>query len=246
MGKHDSTKTRVQPAFDALGCSAEKWNKFFRLFPYGARVPIIQEGDIVEIRYGSKSGKGRGEKILHPPKSRLSWCVKHLKDEGLSGLQSKSKEVYEKRELLKKGCQKTIGEALRLLGEEKKSGWFVLEGPTHPDIYIETKNFIAVGESKRNEPHLTTSTTWFKDRDQLIRHVDALLDQDDIPQKKVFSFLITEEEYKELDYYEDLAYFKKSLPHRNLNAQKRAKESYLGRISWTDLSEAFPEIQFSD
>jgi hypothetical protein len=102
MGKHDSTKTRVQPAFDAIGCSAENWNRFFRLFPCGARVPTIQEGGI------------------------------------------------------------------------------------------------------------------------------------------------TEKEYDELGNYEKLDYFEKSLPHRDIKAQKRAKESYLGRISWDDLTEAFPKIHFSD
>lgn len=244
MGKHDSTKTRVQPAFDAIGCSAENWNRFFRLFPCGARVPTIQEGGVIEIRYGSKSGKGHGEAVLPSSKDRLLWCVKNLKTTKLPGSLAKSDETNKKRAGLKDGRQEIIDEACRLLHKYKgrKRDWFVLEGSTHPDIYIETKNFIAVGEAKRKEPHLTTFTTWFKDRDQLIRHVDALIDQE----KTVFSFLITEKEYGELGNYEKLDYFEKSLPHRDIKAQKRAKESYLGRISWDDLTEAFPKIHFSD
>ncbi len=263
MGQFNSTKYRVEPVFNEIGNSPEQLNKFFRLFSRKAvlrnsfRVPSISPNERVVVRYGSKKSgvESSGEKVLPAPSCRLEWCVENFKPEpeGRGRPVSESAEPAGKRADLRRGDRAAIEEAERLLHAGKRSGWFVLEGPTHPDIYIETESFVAVGEAKWTEPKLTASTKWFRDRDQLIRHVDALLDPDtmlelgNVGTRKVYSFFITGKDYG-FGRYGKRETFAASLPHRKEDAVETAFRSFLGRISWDDLREvdAFPTIKWND
>jgi hypothetical protein len=51
--------------------------------------------------------------------------------------------------------------------------WFVLEGDSFPDAFLETEALVLVVEGKRTERSTTTKTKWMKKRSQLIRHMDA-------------------------------------------------------------------------
>lgn len=94
-----------------------------------------------------------------------------------------------------------------------------------------------VGEVKRTEPSLTTSTEWLNPRDQLIRHVDSIIDNT----KQVFFFYVfAEDKIKdyELTCYEDILYYKKNLPHRkDINEIQKFKDSYCGFTTWERISE---------
>lgn len=96
--------------------------------------------------------------------------------------------------------------------------WYIFEGYTQPDIYIETRTTIIVGEAKRTEDKLTTETTWLKNRDQLIRHIDTVIDSG----KEVYSFFLVEnKDLYNFENYSDIEYFKKSLPHRDEKTLKK-------------------------
>ncbi len=246
MGKSNSTKTRVQPTLEKLGRSAENWNSFFGLFRFGSRVPHIEnDGCILDVRYGYPKDGCPGERSLPPPQERLVWCVRNLKD--FQGRGSRSKDPYTtaKRALLRSGDPKTVEEACLLLESGRigrKDRWCILEGRSSPDICLETKDFIAVGEAKRTERSFTTGTTWSRWRDQLIRHADAASDLEAVRTggKRCFSFFIADRDGGyDFSRYEDFNTFEQSLPHRTPEMRKEVFRTYLGHVFWQDIERAF-------
>lgn len=249
MGIKDSTLTRVKPLFDFIGRDVEKLNKFLHLF--GDRTPEIKQGLVKEIRYGKR------EKTIPPSKSLLKWMLQNLKELKPVKIQDVTKEKSEtqlKREMLFADDKNTINEALNLIStinllpDKGTKAWYIFEGYTHPDIYIETDDSIFIGESKRTENDITTKTTWLNPRDQIIRHIDSLLEQP----KKIYSFyLLDKDEYQKGVYpekmklYQNFDYFKSNLRHRNESDIKRAMESFIGYIFWDDIADCF-NIDFPD
>lgn len=247
MGKNDSSLTRVKPLFDFINKDEVKLNQLFELFKH-EKIEIIKKGSIIEIKYGTK------EKSIPPSKSRLLWMLIHLdiltrvKDYGAN---TKNSTTFTKREQLFLSDQETLCEAIckiKNVNNVPKSGWYIFEGYTNPDIYIETTDSIFVGEAKRTERDITTKTKWSENRDQLIRHIDALLDQ----KKKIYSFYILDKiEFgkgiysQRMGQYRDEEYFKANLPHRDDKLVKRAKESFIGYIFWQQIEKLF-DITFPD
>ena len=116
------------------------------------------------------------------------------------------------------------------------------EGATHPDVYIEADNFYLVIEAKWTERKLTTSTTWSNHRDQLLRHMDALLTPENISRgKQIFGmYIIDANKYiKKHDVELNLnceEYYKKSLPHRQVDASyEMIKAGFLGVYTWQQI-----------
>jgi hypothetical protein len=74
----------------------------------------------------------------------------------------------------------TTAEARDLLGWRDAKGthraWFVFEGPTSVDAYLETPELIVLIEGKRTERGPTTHTTYMPVRHQLLRNLDAAWD----------------------------------------------------------------------
>lgn len=228
----DSTITRVSPLMNELGRDSEKLNLFLSLFPKIR--PIEANNKKIEIYYGTK------EKALCPKQELLEWCILNLDKLSIpKNFGTKTKSTREKRRQLFSGSETLKQEALQLIREnpKKTSQWYIFEGYSKPDIYIETDTSIYVGEAKRTEPSLTTSTEWLNPRDQLIRHVDSIIDNT----KQVFFFYVfAEDKIKdyELTCYEDILYYKKNLPHRkDINEIQKFKDSYCGFTTWERISE---------
>ena len=250
MRKKDSTKTRVAPLFDYIGGDVEKLNRLLSLFDKGLK---IEPHAKVEIIYDSNLGRSE-EKSMPPAKSLLIWMIENV--EKLNSAANKKSEVskrtYEKRKRLFEGDEETKREALDLLVRKENlptKAWYIFEGSTSPDIVIETDDAVFVGEGKRTEPDITSSTTWLANRDQLIRHVDSFLNQS----KQIYSFYILEKaEYNKGRYkqsmkkYLDRGYFAKSLPHRDDNEIDRAFQSFVGFIFWEDIADCFEGLEFPE
>ncbi len=254
MGKNDSTKTRVEPLMDYLSRDVKKINQFLSLFE---RKVVIKD-TIKEICYGKKSDGHNGEKQIPAPISLLEWYIDN--PDKLAQEENKqdkyghpSLRTIENRKSFFLGNSDKIKEARNGLAELKNkerytySGqWYIFEGKTNPDIYIETESIILIGEAKRTEPKLTGSVKWYKNRDQLIRHIDSVIERD----KVVYSFFIlNNKDYDNLDKHgHDFQYYKKSLPHRNSKEINKIMETYIGCITWSDVAEKFPELksQFND
>ena len=240
MGNLNSTKTRVVPLMDAIKNSKNLINELFDLFQGVQK--ISDDDEILEICYGDK------EKKLCPKQELLEWCVnnpdKLLRPKDLG---STSAETQKNRKELFSSLQAKKKEALELIRKNPKAKkqWYIFEGYSQPDIYIETKNCIYIAEAKRTEPNLTTSTTWLKNRDQLIRHVDNVIDSP----KKVFYFFIIDESkentYDLSPYGKNFEYYAASLPHRDESSVKKIMSSYCGYTTWQKIQELF-KINFPE
>jgi len=71
-----------------------------------------------------------------------------------------------------------MDEAMRLLGRDDaiERAWYLLEGPSCPDVFLETDDLIVVIEGKQTESGPTTNTSWMPLRHQMLQHIDAVWD----------------------------------------------------------------------
>ena len=88
------------------------------------------------------------------------------------------KDTQEKRKKLFDGEKAIQEEALRELerhGPEKSERkWWAFEGFTSVDCLLETDKIVIGIEGKRTETGQSKSVSWYKNRDQLIRNIEAL------------------------------------------------------------------------
>lgn len=246
MGRRNSSLTRVKPLFDFINSDIDKLNSFLELFENNNK--RIKQNSIIEIRYGEN------EKKIPPSKSILIWMLQNLNtlnkvvNYGTTNINS---ETYKKRSELFSGNIKLKEEAIntiKTINKLPEKSWFIFEGYTSPDIFIETSNSIFIGEAKRTENDITTKTMWLNQRDQLIRHVDSSLDQP----KPIISFYILEKDVylkgtykKSMELYFNRDYFKENLKHRDNITIERAFNSFIGFIFWEDIANYF-DISFPD
>lgn len=246
MGIKDSSLTRVKPLFDFIDSDVVKLNQFFGFFK--SNIFQVEKNSIIEIRYGYN------EKKIPPSRSLLIWMLQNLKELNKVNnfdVDNVDSETYQKRKALFAGDKKIVDDAIRIIKTESKlpdKAWYIFEGKTHPDIFIETIDSIFIGEAKRTEKDITTTTKWLNKRDQLIRHVDSVLDQS----KQVYSFYILDKSeylngrYKErMKLYSKKEYYKENLRHRDDSAIEKAMNSFIGFIFWEDIAEYF-KIKFPD
>ncbi len=174
MGLQDSTVTRVEPIFDELLARDEtgvSWLPRLLALPTrpGAITPCTPALPLV------RSGWGDAEIPLAPPRELLLWLVKNATLVDALAHQKTSPLTREKRDRLLKHDPDTIRDALtRLTGAQVSDrAWYVLEGCTWPDVYLETERALVVIEGKRTERAPTTYTTWMAIRHQMLRHLDC-------------------------------------------------------------------------
>jgi hypothetical protein len=246
MGVRNSSLTRVKPLFDFIDSDVDKLNQFFGYFKNNTLK--IEKNSIIEIRYGDN------EKKISPSRSLLIWMLQNLKELNEVknfGVDDIDSATYKKRKALFSGDKKIAEEAIRTIQIKSKlpdRDWYIFEGKTHPDIFIETIDSIFIGEAKRTEKDITTKTKWLSKRDQLIRHIDSVLDQS----KQIYSFYILDKgEYLKGSYrekmklYSDKEYYNENLRHREDFAIEKAMNSFIGFVFWEDIAENF-KIKFPD
>ena len=237
-GKKNSSQTRVYPAFTKI---KNQMGDFINWLNerQSCNIPTSNvDWDAMIIHFADKQGKG--EVALPPSASLLKWMVDNYgRSNRLNAMCSKgvSLKTVLLREKMFEHDPITVRMAYDLINSGHRKGWFALEGYTRPDVYIETNRFILLVEGKRTETNLTDHTTCFKNgRDQLIRHMDAVLDI--ALDRSIFGIVI----YEEGATYElDLSDSKliDSLPHRDASERKRIKSGWLTPITWQELEAKF-------
>lgn len=251
MGEKDSSKTRVVPLMRFLGEDVNRINDFLSMFSFKNKSVRISDR-ILKVCYGNKSDGEPGEMAVPPVKPLLIWYAEHPEEMDRSeNRQDKyghpSAATIRNREEFFNGNPEKKKEAVDNLKNmdryPSRLPWYIFEGKTYPDIYIETESFIFIGEAKRTEPHLTGTVKWYKKRDQLIRHVDSIIDSD----KTVHSFFILEhKDYENLEKHgSDTGYYEESLPHRKAYPDqiRKVMDTYIGCITWDELGMKFPELK---
>ncbi len=181
------------------------------------------------------------EKRLPAPKSLLRYLVERPDLLARSGLAGSSDIARKKRELLLAGDVATREEALAALeGYAEGKQWYVFEGATSVDAYLETKGLVILIEGKRTESGPTTSTTWMAVRHQILRNLDAARDAIDKPAVGLFIVQGREPdpnnvppEWKEFARETvSASVLEASLPHRTPEERDEISRAFLGVTTW--------------
>ena len=244
MGRYDSSLTRVQPVFDQLRSrdpSGESWiNKLLALPRFGSGHEARNRTyRLLSGREGTTYAWGEFEKALDPPLSLLRWLVRNLVDPENESALGRSR-TRQKREALIRRDPEVIAQALGLLEREPRTrAWYVFEGPSQPDVYLETEQAIIVIEGKRTEPGPTTRTTWMPCRHQMLRHLDCAWEIRN--SRDVFGFFIVEgtssgelppEWAKNALRTVSNKALEDSLPHRRPSDREAIRQCFLGVTTW--------------
>jgi len=242
MGKNNSSKTRVAPVFEGLlklDPTGSSWLPKLLSLPHGGAAACIIGRDCL-LECCRWDGHG-GEKALPPPASLLRWLAQNVEHPSDPRVWRTSEYTRQKREALLRRDPDTIAEALRALERPPcKAGWYVLEGPSYPDVYLETPDIIVVIEGKRTEGKTTTRTLWMPGRRQMWRHIDCAWERRG--NKRVCGLLIVEQDGEATQFAEETLSadaIHKSLPHRSPDEVLAITECFLGAITWQSVCEEF-------
>jgi len=190
---------------------------------------------------------GKREFALASPVSLLSWLIRHPRMP-VSGTLSENPEKRRKRQEWADNSPERLKEALRLLRNNPTGeDWFLFEGPSQPDVYLETRNLIVVIEGKRTEPKPTTGTKWMPDRQQMLRHLDCAWEVKG--QKQIIGFFIVEGLGESMDVPATWINFSRetistravatSLPHRGPEEQAGIAAAFCGVTTWQRVCSEF-------
>lgn len=178
MGVRDSSLTRVGPVFDQLlelDDSGKIWiPRLLRLpsLPGASRSTPDSCGSLRRHHWNRQDCTLK-EVQLDPPRALLEHLVRNPTPTITQGRMSDATRA--KRQALLEGDQGVLAEALALLEQTPipSQKWYVLEGRSQPDAYLETDDCIVVVEGKRTEPEPTTHTMAMAGRHQMLRHIDC-------------------------------------------------------------------------
>jgi len=194
-----------------------------------------------ELRYGTN------EKPLPAPVTLLDWLTGNARDVTGKGLDGLSADTVEKRRALLSRDAQVIAEAQALLaGNRAEKLWFVLEGPSCPDVFISNSDLIVVIEGKRTELGPTTATTWMSPRHQMLRHMDGALEAAN--GRTVLGFFVVEgtkdgdaPEIWKKAAAETIApaALDGSLPHRTAAQRELIARGFLGVTTWQAVCRKF-------
>lgn len=247
MGIHNSSKTRVTPAFgdlyegDRTGAS---W------VPELLKLPL--HGNAFDPPAGCdfriyRHFWGENEIKLKPPLALLSWLIRHPEQLAKSRGASRPQLLKERAELLAGSNARSL-EALSLLRSDANGeNWYIFEGESHPDVFIETPDLIVVVEGKRKETRPTTDTEWMPVRHQMLRHIDDAWEIRG--RKQVSGFFVVEAEETRGQVPAKWQQFAKdtisrnavslSLPHRSSEEQDAIASCFAGVTTWQRLCHEF-------
>jgi hypothetical protein len=166
VGKYNSSLTRVTPIFDEL---LRRDSTGLSWLPTLVSLPSLPGGQPAAApptlgRLEDRAWAPK-EKSLPAPTALLEWLVRNAMQPaspqslGRAGTRTS-------REALVRRDPETIAKAidgLRATGRRDRA-WYVLEGPSCPDVYLRTAEAVIVIEGKRTEAGPTTSTSWMQTR----------------------------------------------------------------------------------
>src|SRR6185503_14225176 len=145
----------------------------------------------------------------------------------------------------------TLAAALKSLQARRASprAWYVLEGPSQPDVYLASDDAVIVVEGKRTETAPATSTDWMRVRHQMLRHLDGAWEHRQ--GRQIYGLFIVEaekgtssaeassawQEAVELTVSQQV--LNGSLPHRSSDERSQIASALLGVTTWQALCDEF-------
>jgi hypothetical protein len=247
MGDYDSSKTRVAPVFDRLlelDPTGSSWlDRLLRLpegFDEAPRPAVGKPGRLIRHAWYPD------EHLIRPPLALLRWLVSRPTQDWPPEFRREAATGSPQRDRLVGQDELARQEALALLeAGAPDRAWYVLEGPTHVDAYLEAENLTVVVEGKRTEPAPTIRTKWMSTRHQMLRNLDAVWDGG----KPAYGFFAVEARDGSDDVPPEWQDFVRqtvssealegSLPHRSGEEQASIKQAFLGATTWQRISSEF-------
>ena len=248
MGKYNSSKYRVVPLVEVIKNDAYSFERFLETVTNlpGLSFPLNAES----FYYGDN------EKKLKPPKEHLEALIDYLatkKHNPVSNLSRKRKVLFgldpeADREEARKEAKRLL--EISYIDDEQilPKEWYIFEGATNPDIYIEGEDYVIICEGKWTEPHITTKTTNLaadnEYRNQMVRHIQGALNYTN---KKVYAFYIVD---KGCGYEADLSTdaFAAQLEKETIEIPGKEKEeiirAFYGYTTWQDIKNVLPAVDF--
>ncbi len=248
MGKYNSSKYRVVPLVNAIKQNQTNFNIFIQSVNSETAIPYL-----LCPKDDNAYFFGVNEKKLNPTKAHLTSLIEYVfnkKFEQMMVTDQKRLELYgfssdESR-------VKARNEALLLLDEKYSNvlplpkEWYIFEGPTCPDIYIEGNDYVIICEGKWTESHITIKTTHLnldcEYRNQMIRHIQGALN---VTNKKIYAFYIVDEN---CGYISDLTKdsFRQQLESETIYPKEfdEILSSFYGYTTWGQLESLISSLHF--
>jgi hypothetical protein len=144
----------------------------------------------------------------------------------------------------------TLAAALKSLQARRASprAWYVLEGPSQPDVYLASDDAVIVVEGKRTETAPATSTHWMSVRHQMLRHLDGAWEHRQ--GREIYGLFIVEAEQgasveassawqEAVESTVSQPVLNGSLPHRSSDERSQIASALLGVTTWQALCDEF-------
>ncbi len=249
MGKYNSSIHRVRPLVECIKNDFCLFEKVLKLVGIeGVGTPQCFGYDGIDCQ----------EKQLKPSKDHLIKLIKYIseKDFGDAVIENaKRKQLCisdgKNMNCRSEACDEAITELNKAYDSMDASckAWYVFEGFSNPDIFIEGEDYVIVCEGKWTESHITVQTTNLTSkegeyRNQMTRHIQGALNYTN---KKVYAFYIVD---KECGYLADLTReaFKEQLSKETIDIDDFEKEkimdAFRGYTTWQDIEAVIPGIHF--
>ncbi len=250
MGIYDSSRTRVAPVFGRLQCfdpSGRFWLQGLLELANTRRVPRPQAGT---SRLRVAKWWPREARLAAPP-GLLQWLLEHAEEPHNPKAWGRRPEVVANRRRIVDRDADTLAVALKSLQARRASprAWYVLEGPSQPDVYLASDDVVVVVEGKRTETAPATSTAWMRVRHQMLRHLDGAWEHRQ--GRQLYGLFIVEAEQGTSSLEASPAWqeavestvsqqvLNGSLPHRSPDERSQIASALLGVTTWQALCAEF-------
>ena len=233
-GIQDLSRTRIAPVFDVLQGRTNDWVRALLLLNRGGSQSTVDlEG--LDLKF-HKGYWGKTERSFDPPVALLSWLIRHPNPLLIA------QPALPERTLLANGEPAVIARALHALRTSAApKGWHLLEGPTVPDVMIETPDALIVIECKSPELHGGPDSAAFAGRHPMWRHIDAAWEIRG--RRRIFGFFIVPGQEAdggvppvvEAAFGEAFseAVLEANFPHRSAKERDAITACFLGGTTWT-------------
>lgn len=245
MGIYNSSICRVRPLME---CLENNYDAFLSVL---SLVGIDSLSEPKNYRY---DGVSCTEKQLKPTKKHLLALINLMatKQHGKAEInnQNRLELFFGEPDIRHAACERAKAELEAKYDKltARSRPWYMFEGFTHPDIFIEGDNYVIVCEGKWTEPNIKTTTTYLSApgeyRNQMVRHIQGALNYTN---KKVYAFYIVDAECK---YTKDLSKesFARQLELETIQPDDVEKEkisdAFYGYTTWQAITEKLPQIVF--
>jgi len=250
VGIYDSSRTRVAPVFGRLQCLDPSGKLWLQGLLEMANTRKLPRPDAGSSRLRVAKWWPREAKLAAPP-GLLRWLLENAEEPRNAAAWGRRPEVMANRRRVVDRDADTLAGALRSLQERRPStrAWYVLEGPSQPDVFLDTADCVVVIEGKRSEPDLATSTAWMPVRHQMLRHLDAAWEHRQ--GRRIYGLFIVDKEEGAASAEPSSAWhqaveatiseevLKGSLPHRSPEERVQIASALLGATTWQAVCDEF-------